>query len=142
MYKKLIVTLDGSELAEKALPHAEAIARALGVGIVLLHIVPYPLVEHTGVEGDLEARDRKYLEGLAQDLRSGGLETEVKILRANVPNKIVEYAEENGGALLVMATHGRAGLTKLVCGSVTESVLREGKTTPVLVVRSVAGADP
>jgi nucleotide-binding universal stress UspA family protein len=142
MYDKVIVTLDGSELAEKALPHAEAIARALGVKLVLLHVVPYPLVDDAGVESELEKIDKKYLESLAQDLRAAGLPTDTNVLWANVPNKIVEYVEENCGALLVMATHGRTGLTKLVCGSVTEGVLREGKTTPVLVVRSVARADP
>jgi nucleotide-binding universal stress UspA family protein len=136
MYKKVIVTLDGSELAEKALPHAEAIARGLGVKLVLLHVVPYPLIEEVGVEGDLQKRDRRYLEGLAQNLRSRGLETEVKILWADVPTKIIEYAEEDQTALVVMSTHGRTGLTKLAHGSVTASVLHEARTTPVLIVRS------
>jgi len=137
MYTKVIVTMDGSELAEKALPHAETIARNLGVKLVLLHVVPFPLVNDAGIEGDLERRDRHYLEGLAQDLRDRGIETEVTILWADVPNKIVEYAEQNHGALLVMATHGRTGLTRLAYGSVTDSVLHLAKTTPILVIRSL-----
>lgn len=50
MHKKVILTLDGSELAEEALPHAEVTARGLGVKLVLLHVVPYPLVEEAVVE--------------------------------------------------------------------------------------------
>ena len=86
MYNKVIVALDGSRLAEKALPHAEAIARGLSVKLVLLHVVPYPPVEDAGIESDLEKIDKKYLEGLAQDLRTGGLEADVEVLWGNVPN--------------------------------------------------------
>jgi nucleotide-binding universal stress UspA family protein len=142
MYNKVVVTLDGSELAERTLPHAEAIARGLGVELVLLHVVPFPAVHDAGVEGELEEIDRMYLEGLAQDLKTRGVDTEVEVLWGEVAPEIVDYVREHKGALLVMATHGRTGLSRLAYGSVTESVLHEARTTPVLVVRSLDGAGP
>ena len=135
MYSKIIVTLDGSAYAERALPHAEALAKGLGVKLVLLQVVPYPAVQDQAVEGDWAKEDRDYMSGLAEGLKSRGVDTEIEVLWGPVAQKIVEYADADEQALLVMGSHGRTGLARLAFGSVTEAVLREVKTTPVLVCR-------
>jgi len=135
MYSKIIVTLDGSSHAECALAHAQALAKGLGVKLVLLQVVPYPEVRDEAVESDWAAQARRYMEQYAEAARSDGVEVEVEVLWGDVVEKIIEYAKNDTWALLVMSTHGRTGLARLAFGSVTERVLKEAKATPVLVVR-------
>lgn len=135
MYSKIIVTLDGSVHAERALPHAEALAKGLGVKLVLLQVVPYPEVKDQAVEEDYAKEDREYMNGLAIGLESRAVDTEIEVLWGDVAEKIIEYAETDEQALLVMSTHGRTGLARLAFGSVTQAVLHDAKTTPVLVSR-------
>ena len=139
MYSKIIVTLDGSSHAECALSHAQALAKAMGVKLVLLQIVPYPEVRDEAVESDWAEEARRYMNEYAKAIRSEGIETDTEVLWGEVAEKIVEYAEADKRALLVMSTHGRTGLARLAFGSVTERVLKEAKTTPVLVVRCFLG---
>lgn len=140
MYSKIIVTLDGSPNAECALSHAMVLAKGLGVKIALLQVVPYPEVRDEAIEGDWVDAARKYMNGLAESVRAEGIETQIEVLWGAVVDKIVEYAEADKMALLVMSTHGRTGLAKLAFGSVTEQVLREAGTTPVLVCRCLGDA--
>ena len=136
MYSKIIVPLDNSALAECALPHGEALARGLGIKLVLLQVVPYPEVRDAAVEADWASKTRDYLDDLAEDLKTSGVpEVEVEILWGEIPRTIVEYAQADEKALVVMSTHGRTGLSKLAYGSVTESVLHEATNIPVLIVR-------
>jgi len=138
MYSKIIVTLDGSVYAERALPHAEALAKGLSVKLVLLQVVPYPTVQDQAVEGDWAKEDRDYMGGLSEGLKSRGVDTEIEVLWGPVAQKIVEYADADEQALLVMGSHGRTGLARLAFGSVTEAVLHDVKTTPVLVCRCLS----
>ena len=135
MYSKIIVTLDGSGHAERALPHAEALAKGLGIKLVLLQVVPYPQVKDEAVEEDWAQEDREYMGGLSEGLKSRGIDTEIEVLWGDVAEKIVEYAEADDQALLVMSTHGRTGLARLAFGSVTQAVLHDAQTTPVLICR-------
>ncbi len=135
MYSKIVVTLDGSAHAECALSHAEVLAKSLGVELVLLQVVPYPEVRDEAIEADWQAAARKYMNEIAAGLKGLGIKTSVEVLWGNVAEKITEYVEADKQALLVMSTHGRTGLAKLAFGSVTESVLREATTTPVLICR-------
>ena len=135
MYNRVIVTLDGSVHAECALPHAESLARGLGVPLVLLQVVPYPEVRDAAVESDWEEVARKYLEPIAERLKGEGIDARVEILWGKVEDKIVEYAEADPDSLLVISTHGRTGLARLAFGSVTEAVLRRVAAIPVVVCR-------
>lgn len=135
MYSRIVVTLDGSALAECALSHAEALAKSLGAELVLLQIVPYPEVRDEAIEGDWQAVARKYMDEIAAGLKELGVEAKVEVLWGDVVEKIVEYAEADKQTLLVMSTHGRTGLAKLAFGSIAETVLREAKETPVLICR-------
>ena len=138
MYDKIVVTLDGSAYSECALPPAEALAHSLGVKIVLLHVVPYPDVQDGGVEFDYGARAREYLSSVAQRIRDAGpevLEVEIEVPWGDVVGTIVDYVEADEQTLLVMASHGRKGLTRLAFGSVAEGVLHKARSTPTLVCR-------
>jgi nucleotide-binding universal stress UspA family protein len=141
MYSKIIVPLDNSALAECALPHAEALARGLGIKLVLLQVVPYPEITDAAMEADWASKARDYLDDLAEDLKTGGVtNVEVEILWGEMPKTIIDYAQSDEKALVVMSTHGRTGLSKLAYGSVTESVLHEATGIPVLIVRCPAEA--
>ena len=106
MLSSILVPLDGSTLAERALPYAEALARPSGARVVLVRAVPGDR-EH-GTESEAEARD--YLNGLAARLaeRVGVVETAVP--HGAAAEAIVEEARRQGSDLIVMATHGRGGL--------------------------------
>ncbi len=140
MYSKIILPLDGSTHAECALPHAEALAKGLGVKLVLLQIIPYPEVRDAGVESDWASTARTYLNGIAADLKSSGVKDVVtEVLWGEVQQEIVEYAQADEDALIVMSTHGRTGFAKLAFGSVTEAVLRRASQVPVMVCRCFVG---
>ena len=123
MFTKVVIPLDGSELAEQALAPACRIAERFGSELLLLRVVTpeRPLVE------EAEA----YLSGLALPVL--GLSIRTRVLCGAPPELIIAAAAESGADLIVMSTHGRAGLLRLLYGSVTEAVLR-GSPVPVLVV--------
>ena len=140
MYSKIILPLDGSGHAECALPHAEFLAQKTGVKLVLLQVIPYPEVRDAGIEVDWADDARSYLEDIATDLRSQGVKVEIEVLWGEVSEKIVEYAQADEDALIVMSTHGRTGLAKLAYGSVAEAVLHQANAVPVLICRCFRGA--
>ena len=135
MYNRIVLTLDGSTHSRCALPHAAAMARAFGVKLVLLEVIPYPKVVDASDESNYLVAARQSLNGIANELRAQGLDVDVEIPWGDVVQRIVEYVGADPNTLLVMSTHGRTGLTRLAFGSVTESVLRQAQATPVLVCR-------
>ncbi len=134
----LLVPLDGSTLAEGALPRAAELAVASGARMILVragfaHTFPGgdPIEAQVKVVKEAEA----YLAGVAARMRAFG----VKEVRCSVwygapAPAIIEAAIINHVDLIVMMSHGRSGLGRLVMGSVAESVLR-GTTTPILLLR-------
>ena len=147
MYKHIIVPLDGSELAECVLPHVEAIASGCSVTMVTLVMVIPPLHMYGGAETRISPEERKhleedsvevstaYLEEKAQLLRNKGVLVEVKVLLGNVLDQLVEYINQNGVDLIIIATHGRSGVSRLFLGSVADRLLRQAPV-PVLMVRA------
>jgi nucleotide-binding universal stress UspA family protein len=131
MYKRVMVPLDGSELAQVALAHAVDMCRAFGATLVLLHV-------RDGRKGSPEA-SRRYLEFVRKRHASAGIPIEVAVREGPVAEVIVRAADEERIDVIAMATHGRSGLQRVVYGSVAEAVLRSS-AKPVLLVR-VAGAD-
>jgi nucleotide-binding universal stress UspA family protein len=147
MYQKILVPLDGSELAECVLPHVQSIARGCGVkDVVFLRIVePVYLTspdEIIGFSGDamekLNASRKetaeKYLAEVVRKtkLDGAGITTEAMIGRAM--DDITDYAKKIGADLITIATHGRSGISRWVWGSVADRVLRSA-CVPVLMVR-------
>lgn len=143
----VIVPLDGSELAEEALPAATAIASACGAPITLLRAVPMDWIlsgDAMGVESEIspqlletiEQETREYLDKVVDNLRAAGFTVdEVFAPYTHPADDIVRLAEEGPGTLVVMTTHGRSGVARTVLGSVTDRVIRSS-AAPVLVVRS------
>ncbi|MBI2321737.1 MAG: universal stress protein [Chloroflexi bacterium] len=135
---QVVVPLDGSEVAEAALPWAVELARLLGAGIALLRAVELPafgenLSPRANVLEAAEVEARRYLEGVSDGLRRDGLELTYAVRLGTPAWSIASCARELGSSLLVMATHGRSAMARLVYGSVAAGVLREA-SVPLLLV--------
>ena len=153
MYKRAVVPLDGSSVAEAIIPFILDIAGPLDMEVDLLRVVEplAPMViegsRHVDVE-DIEARRtdaEEYLAPIAVELRNKGVKVESRVRRGNPAEEIVAAARETGADLIAMSTHGRGGLGRLVFGSVAQAVLRHVdmpvflmRTTEAQVARRVA----
>jgi nucleotide-binding universal stress UspA family protein len=141
MYKRILVPLDGSKLAEQALPHAALHAEQFGAQVVLLKVLgplPEPSMAGRGVIRSAEEASARlaqdYLEGMAAGLREQGLSAQTEIVEGKPYLQIVRFAEEKEIDLIVMSTRGHSGLSRWLLGSVTDRVVR-GATVPLLLVR-------
>ena len=143
MYKRALVPLDGSPVAETIIPFILEIAGPLDMEVVLLRVVePVPPMvlegsRHIEVE-DIETRRtdaEEYLAPIAVELCNKGVRVESRVRRGNPPDQIVAAARETGADLVAMSTHGRGGLGRLVFGSVAQAVLRHAEI-PVFLMRA------
>ncbi len=143
MYKRALIPLDGSPVAETVIPFILEIAGPLDMEVVLLRVVqPTPPVviegsRHVEVE-DVEARRtdaQEYLAPIAVELRGKGVRVETQVRRGIPAEEIVAAAREAGADLIAMSTHGRGGLGRLVFGSVAQAVLRHADV-PVFLMRA------
>lgn len=140
--KTAVVPLDGSELAEQALPYAVELARALSLEVLLVRVVniTYPVHTYGGYVNFPEFTDRlvhearSYLIGVANDLRRRGLTVRVRVFRGSPARTLLDFAQETPHNLVVMTTHGRTGMSRWLMGSVADSMVR-ASGDPVLVVR-------
>lgn len=138
----IVVPLDGSPLAEAALPYAEALAHATGAALQLLSVVPMepgepqisPLAVRTGFVQVDEDQLNDYLQVTKSALQERGLQVFSSLLRGEPADEIVAAADGMEAAIVVMATHGRGGLQRWLIGSVADRVMRMG-TRPTLLIR-------
>jgi nucleotide-binding universal stress UspA family protein len=132
MVATIFVPLDGSTLAEQALPYAEDVAERTSARIVLSRVLPASVQP---AEDDLACRDaaRAYLQTVAARLVAKGLDVTSLSPRGDPAGVIVEQVHSTRADLVVMATHGRSGPGRRLYGSVTDQVLRTARV-PVLVV--------
>jgi nucleotide-binding universal stress UspA family protein len=153
MYEHLLVALDGSPAAERVIEHAEALATAFGSDITLLRVTisPEMVVAETAsgdstvgqlappldpepiVQAD-EQSASEYLGTVAERLRQRKLTVHTEHPEGPANQVIVERATALNTSLILMTTHGRGGLGRVVFGSVADSVLRHAPC-PVLLVR-------
>ena len=145
-FRRLLVPTDGGEEAAAALPVAASIAREFGAEVVALHVVPEhaELVMGRGTAPDPPVRPeagRKIAADFVARLTDEGLKTRDVAVAGLPESQIPETAAALDVDLIVMSTHGRSGLDRLVAGSVAERVLR-GTTVPMLVVRGPRRAAP
>jgi len=141
MYKKILVTLDGSELARKALDQAEKLAKTFDAEIILFQVVPFlpiygspELVTPLIVDEKQKESAEKYLTNLAEELKKRGLKVTAMVRTGQqVAVEIIDFAKETGVDLIVMCTHGRSGITRWVLGSVAHKVLTRTET-PILLL--------
>lgn len=145
MYEKLLVPVDGSELAECALNHAEAMIKggyAKEATVLNIVKIDIPWADAYNQKFDIkQLREHafklagRYLDQVEMRLADRQIRVRTEALEANRPAEaITDYARDNGMDLIVMATHGRTGMTRLMLGSVAQSVLHQS-SVPVLLVR-------
>ena len=141
MYKRILLPLDGSPLAEKALPHAIAIAERFQSEIILLRVlIPLPRSPSTK-EAALKRAEKTtavfvtdYLEHIAARVQEGGITVESIVIEGRPHTEIIQYAESNHIDLIVMCTRGESGFSRWLIGSVADRVMR-GANVPVMMVR-------
>jgi nucleotide-binding universal stress UspA family protein len=132
MFRSLVVPLDGSELAERALPYAVQLAKVGRGRIALIQAAHSPtLLVEAG----------RYLRGIAERLDGSGIPMTITVAEGHAPSEILRTADEVKADAVVMATHGRTGFAHLLYGSVTEALLATSDV-PVLVVYARPGTPP
>lgn len=132
----IIFPTDFSDNAQQAFPLACSLARDCGAGIVVLYVIPPPL-GHEQVEAH-NAPERYYADArqALQQIQSphDNVRVEHRLEEGDAAKVIIEVAETTPSSMIVMGTHGRTGIGRLVLGSVAEQVLRKAPC-PVLTVR-------
>jgi nucleotide-binding universal stress UspA family protein len=157
VFRKILVPLDGSDLAEAVLPYVTELAKRFDAQVVLLQVIdsfeklvaemmpatlePSGGAAMVGVDvAEEQARAEReqaeaYLQHAVAGLASDAVNATAAVVDGNAGDEILRYAQENAVDLIAMSTHGRSGLSRLVYGSVTDAVLRASRC-PVLVIRS------
>lgn len=145
MIKKILVSLDGSKLAEKALPYAQHLAQRFDAELVLVRVLQLSsdffgmpsgvkTVREQVIRERVEAKS--YLDQVLFQLRSRRLSAHAIIMDVNPPaDAILDLATEEAVDLIVISTHGRSGLSRWIHGSVATKVLQDAPC-PVFLVRA------
>jgi nucleotide-binding universal stress UspA family protein len=146
MFKHLVVPLDGSKLAEAALPVAAGLAQVLKASVTLLHIIERNPPEEVHGEPHLTdaAEAEAYLRQFAARAFPAGPQVETHVHTTevgDVARSIVEHGEELAPDLVILCTHGRGGLRGLLYGSIAQQVVGHG-STPVLLIPPRATTHP
>ncbi len=146
-FRRILVALDGSEIAEAALPHARSLARLCGARLTLLRVVAppaaisSPYIPHQTLlnREELDRRQeqaRAYLDArVAQLMDEGPLDADTRVsLDYHAAHGILQAAQDEDADLIVTGSHGRGAISRLVMGSVADKVVRAAEV-PVLVCR-------
>ena len=153
MYKRIMVPLDGSELAEGVLPHVKGFIAGFPVeSVVFARVVePAPtifddtasisstsrqkLITNTlRIEEQRKSAAAEYLDGVVDQMKCEDVDLRSEVMTGRVAESLTEYIESQGMDLVIIATHGRSGVSRWVRGSVAERVLSSSRV-PVLMVR-------
>ena len=142
MYKKILVPLDGSPLAEKALEQAEELAKTYDSEVLLFQVVHFmPIYGSPELVAPLVVDEKhtefaeKYLAKVAKEMEGRGLKVKAIVKTGQqVAGEIIDFAKQNRVDLIVMCTRGRSGISRWVLGSTTHKVLVRAET-PILLLR-------
>ena len=138
MFKKILVPLDGSALAEAIVPQVVELARVHGAELVILRVAlahAFPGADPTEAQLQAVRESEAYLEGVEKGLKDRGFHVSSVVRYGHAAEEILDHAAFAGIDLIAMSTHGRTGVSRWVLGSVTEKVLR-ASSTPLLLVRA------
>lgn len=155
MYKKIMVPLDGSKLAECVLPHVDGFVSDCHVEIIVfirvIEPIPPSYSEVSGttnpqnfeiiqknvksIEEERISSAEKYLKEVISRVKRDGVKYKTDVLVGKVADKLVDYVDAEKIDLVLIATHGRSGISRWVRGSVADRVLRSSRA-PVLMVRA------
>ncbi len=141
MYKKILVPLDGSPLAEAVLPHAEALAKSEGAEIILLSVPATPSLEFLArnpslankVIEETEAETVAYLKLETAKLTKDGIKVTSIMREGLIPEMILKVADELHADMIAMSTHGRSGVQRWLMGSVADRVVHHAHI-PVMLI--------
>ena len=150
MFRKILVCLDGSGLAEQILQYASEEAVNAEKEVVLLRVVPLSHGTTIAVPGVIsnippsppgpeqlaadETEAREYLDVKAEALKKIGINVICEVIVGSSGESIVKYAHENKVDLIAIATHGRSGIKRMLFGSVTEYVIKNSNL-PILLIK-------
>ncbi len=145
MYSRILIATDGSELADKAVDHGLRLAKAVGAKVAVLRVtnLPAPIVYEgvvvalptDEVRADIAKRVGEYFGAIRQKAAAAGVEIDTLQVEHDFPwQAILDATKEKGAELIVMASHGRRGISAVLLGSETQKVLTHS-TIPVLVCR-------
>ena len=129
MWEKILVPLDGSDLAEIALPYAEKLAIAFGSEVALLYV-------SEAAEDQYRHMHQLYIEDMAGQMSSRIKKVNTLVLDGKPAKEIIDYAEKNKVGIIIMASHGRSGVAPWSMGSVANKVLHAAKM-PLLLIKAV-----
>ena len=146
-YQRILVTTDGSPLSEKAVNHAIDLAASMNAELFVLKVLPcypqyyfegsiaLPTAEIARIEKHWAEEGEAIVEAAKKLAEARGIKASTILVRADViSNAIIETAKARGVDLIVMASHGRKGVERLLLGSETQQVLVHA-SIPVLVLR-------
>jgi len=129
MWKKILVPLDGSDLAELALPYAEELAKAFKSEIILLHV-------SEPSEDRYRHMHELYVKEVADRVKERFKKVSPVVVSGKAADEIIGYAEKNDVGLIIMTSHGRSGIMSWATGSIASKLL-QAAAVPVLLVRAV-----
>ena len=139
MYKKILVALENGRADDALVPHIAELARQLGSELLLVHVADGFAARNFDqlklAESDEMRADRAYLDGIAQRLRTGGIEVTTELALGNPPTEILRTAEGRGCDLIAMTSHGHKVIGDFFLGSTIDKV-RHNTAIPILVVRA------
>jgi len=145
MYKKIVVPLDGSPLAEVALPYAEEIAGKTATKIVLLSVLPteetHEYANHHAYATKIVESTKRHVEKYLEKPKNKAVDVAMATRVGSPAEGILDYINKGHLSLIVMATHGRSGLGRWAVGSVADKVVRGTSRQPLLLIRA-KGAHP
>jgi nucleotide-binding universal stress UspA family protein len=139
--RSVTIPINGDKATEAVIPYAVSNAKQRGAEseIVLIYVdnVTDIVLSSTELQQFEEHRSsiQKYLDGLVKQIKEAGVEARAEILSGNPASAIIQYINEHPTQLLVMATRSHSGLSHMIFGSVTESILQMLKNTPILLVK-------
>ena len=127
MYEKILVPLDGSEVAEQAIPYVERLTQKLKSEVILITVC---------LPGDpLERALTEYIERRAEKIQSLGVNARSLCIEGDSATSIIDFAEKNKVGLIVISTHGKTGISHWPLGSIASKVVQRSNI-PVFLVRS------
>ncbi len=153
MYQHILVPMDGSKVAECVLPHLMAIGDGCNAKKVTLVRVVEPLHMYLGLESGINPEERHridnetmkiaraYLEQIAERLKQNGFGVDYEVLYGKVIDEIASFVNKNGVDLVILATHGKSGVSRMVWGSTADRILRSIHV-PILMIRASGHGNP
>ncbi len=150
MYKKIMVPVDGSKLAECVFPHLETVIKGCGSPPEVIVVqaveplsVPYgrevsqftSLEQVQAFETHQKKEAEQYLKEIVARLKKTGINAKADVIYGKAGQVLSDYANKNDVDLVIIATHGRSGVSRWVWGSVADRLLRS-VCVPVLMVRA------